>query len=51
MALNFSARTLAAVYPQRGSFDDHPVIWDSEGNEIPEGILDGVRLARLPSMI
>ena len=23
-----------------------PVIWDSEGNEIPEGILDGVMTAR-----
>lgn len=38
----FSARTLAAVYHNVGHLMTIPVIWDSEGNEIPEGILDGV---------
>ncbi len=51
MALKFLSRTLVAVYPQRGSFDDHSCDWDSEGNEIPEGILDGVMTGALPSMI
>lgn len=28
-----------------------PVIWDSEGNEIPEGILDGVMTGAIALMI
>ncbi len=51
MALKFLCTDLAAVYPQRGSFDDHSCDLGHEGNEIPEGILDGVMTGAIAPMI